>query len=76
MAESPVTIIQPGSIPNPELPRETLQPVGEPSRKTTILLIAAIGIGLYGLYRMAKEDEELELSGEADEDEDEDDSAV
>lgn len=70
-------IVPSDSIPNPDRPGEYLTPTPAPSRNTTILIIAALVVGAYGLYKMAKEDEELEgeLEDEYEDDEydDEDD---
>ena len=73
-------IISPQNIPNPDRPGEFLTPVPPPDGKTSILVILALALGAYGIYRMARQDEELEdeeLEDEeledADEYEDEDD---
>ena len=64
-------IISPQNIPNPDRPGEFLTPVPPPDGKTSILVILALALGAYGIYRMVREDEELESELEDDEEDDE-----
>ena len=67
-------ILSPQNIPNPDRPGEFLTPVPPPDGKTSIIVILALALGAYGIYRMVKEDEALDSELEDDDDfEDEDD---
>jgi len=67
-------IVSPQNIPNPDRPGEVLPPSPPTDRKTSILVIFALALGAYGIYRMVREDEALDEELEDDDDyEDEDD---
>ena len=61
-------IVSPQNIPNPDKPAEVLTPVPPPDGKTSILVILALALGAYGIYRMVREDEALDEELEDDDD--------
>lgn len=66
-------IVSPQNIPNPDKPAEVLTPVPPPDGKTSILVILALALGAYGIYRMVREDEALDEELEDDDDYEDDD---
>ena len=60
-------IVSPQNIPNPDRPGEFLTPIPPPDGKTSILVIFALALGAYGIYKMMKEDKERESELEDDE---------
>jgi hypothetical protein len=65
-------IVSPRNIPHPDRPGEVLPPSPPTDGKTSILVIFALALGAYGIYRMVQEDKERERELENDEEDEED----